>query len=225
MTAQLRLRPGCLDSPGRLDVAELEVQMLFPDPAEARFRARALEAVTFEHLSQTAAHPIPSTQKEVQKLVRRVSAAPRMDDLAEMGKDRFRRGVIAGKILHDAVGLAAIDPTKAKASISRTKQVMGRAFWRQRLSEKTINNSVWPVYRCVAHFWAAWLYRAHDAPSFPCTPNELGLFLAIADEFRRLGETFRTPQSPSKAILRCGESMSVPPGLLLPRVTLNFTPI
>src|SRR5215217_6481915 len=69
----------------------------------------------------------------------------------------------------------------------------------KKITEKTINDSIWPMYRSVAAYWAAY---SVVGPEWPCTTSTLDKFLAIAEEFRRRGEATRGRQSPEPTILR-----------------------
>ena len=199
----LQFRPNVLDAPGALDVAIVEFLMLWPED-EAR-RSKAMEAAVIRHLTELRGLPIPRSAVEVSDMVRTVSAAPRLTDFTADAKDAFKRGAIAGKIFFEAVGIEHC--SSGGANLSRTKKEIAERFSKTlkiRMSEKTINNSVWPTYRSVSPFWAAWLYNWDTTGGFPCNPSDLGMFLATADAFRRRGETTRTPQSPKAAI--CGKA-------------------
>jgi hypothetical protein len=217
----LQFRPNVLDAPDVLDVSIVEFLMLWPED-EPR-RAKAMEAAVVRHLTDSGALPMPQSAAELSDLARTISDAPKLSDFTDDGKSAFVRGVIAGKILFEAVGIERCSP--GGANLSRTKSEIAdkvRKVRKIRMSEKTIDNSVWPTYRSVSPFWAAWLYSGDPTGRFPCNPSDLGAFLATADAFRRLGETTRTPQSPKAAILREGESFAVPASLGLPSVRLEF---
>jgi hypothetical protein len=217
----LQFRPNFLDAPNVLDVAILEFAMLWPHD-ETR-RAAAMEAACVHHLMEMNELPIPQSASETTELARMLTASPRLGDYEKEAKSAFIEGVVAGKILIEAVGLSQLAPEDV--NLSRTKIAVAEGFRKGqgiRMSEKTIDNSVWRTYRCVSPLWAAWLYSGDSKERFPCNPSDLGMFLATVDVFRRLGERTHTPQSPRATILRPGESIVVPPSISLPEVTLEF---
>jgi len=88
------------------------------------------------------------------------------------------------------------------------------------MSRKTIDNEIWPTYRSVAPLWAAHLAMtaANLRGPFPCSPDELGVFLAVAEDYRKRGEAGKVPCSPQPTILRPGETVSAPPSIELPPI-------
>ena len=93
------------------------------------------------------------------------------------------------------------------------------------LSQKTIDNTVQPRYRSVAHFWAAYLDRSQetDSTTLPCRGRDLPLFLATAEAYRRRGETIRSAPQATTPVLRPGEAVMIPPALALPEIELIFS--
>jgi hypothetical protein len=119
------------------------------------------------------------------------------------------RGIISGRILRETLG-RAVAPCAKPASIESTmKEIAGAIAPRARISFKTISATIWPSYRRVAHYWAAYLHRG--AGEFPCQLDDLDNFLALAEAFRSAGEGTRTHQSPT-SLLRRGEAFRFPPG-------------
>jgi hypothetical protein len=76
------------------------------------------------------------------------------------------------------------------------------------ISAKTINNTVWPRYRCVSHLWAA--YIGGPKKGCPCTEAELPDFLGAAEAFRLAGERTKAWKSPEDRILRPEEMARLP---------------
>ena len=138
--------------------------------------------------------------------------------------------MIAGAMLRHVVH--SPDEAEGSATLGPLIAQIGKNFWRSmgpRISAKTINNSIWPKYRKVATFWAAYLTLT-DAQGaalvdnganerLPCLPRDLGLFLALADEYRIWGEIARMKRR-RETILTPGNSISVPSYLQLPGVAL-----
>jgi hypothetical protein len=218
----LQFREGFLDAPNSLDVAILEFAMLWPNN-ETR-RAQAMEAAVIHYLTETGGLPIPQSASETIEFARVLTASPRLGDFEGDAKTAFVSGTVAGKILLEAVGMSRIAPEYV--NLSRIKVATAEVFREGlgiRMTEKTIDNRLWPTYRAVSSFWAAWLLTTPDPKNrFPCCPSDLGTLLATADALRRLGERTHTPQSPKATVLRRGESIMVPPTIALPAVSLEF---
>ncbi len=216
----LSLRPDVLDGPTLVDVAVLEVTMLWPDNLDKR--AGALQAIEVKHLTDREQWLPAASANEMSAFVRLVQSAPRFDELASEAKDAVWRGTVAGFILLNAVGLIEAAPERANLSSLKKKiaEAMRKKF-KLRVSERTIDNTIWKTFRPVAAYWAAWLITQSPVGRFPCSPADLGSFLGAAEAFRRLGETHRTPQSPSP-ILQAGEAIIPDPSIPIPQVGLSF---
>ncbi len=222
MTAQkiLSLRPDVLDGPTLLDVAVLEVTMLWPDNPDKL--AGALQAIEVRHLTDREQWLPAASADEMSAFVRLVQSVPRMDDLASDAQEAMRRGTVAGFILLNAVGLIVASPERANLSSLKKKIAEGmQKKFKRRVSEKTIDNAILPAFRPVAPYWAAWLMTWSPPGRFPCSPADLGSFLGTAEALRRLGETLRTPQSPA-TILQAGAAIIPDPSIPIPRVGLSF---
>ncbi len=225
MTAEyLDLREDCLVRPTRWDLAIIEARMLWPDDSDTR--GRYLSAVSIK-VSVTSIDRVPISKPsptEVRELAEAILSAPRVEDFTEAGKRAYVHGLVAGKILYDAVGLHDIG--RENISLGNIKgalsDLLGPA---QRLSVKTIDNAVWRRYRSVAHLWAAYLHISQETDStfLPCRARDLPIFLAVAEVYRTRGETIRlTTKSPSP-VLRTGDAVMIPPALVLPEVELTFS--
>jgi hypothetical protein len=57
MTAVLDLRPDCLVDPSRMDLARIEMMMLWPK--DEGLRATALRAIELKHAIETKSAPLP----------------------------------------------------------------------------------------------------------------------------------------------------------------------
>jgi hypothetical protein len=215
-TRTLDLRPDCLSNPTVNDVDVVGVTMLFPD--DDAMRQRILADIMIELALLSGRYPEASSPAERQdffELIRSIS--PVSIKHGEACKDAFMRGTIAGALLYEIVGCA--DPGKIGLGLAQKR--IARRFGRERISSKTISNSVWPKFRCVAVYWAAYAALGAAGPHIPCRPSDLGVFLAMADQFRELGENTRTPHSP-EPLLRTGETIIIPPSIELPRGKLRF---
>jgi hypothetical protein len=138
----------------------------------------------------------------------------------------YLHGFIAGMILQRVVRGSSENANSEESSMGRIIRNVSELYYpRWRLSPKTIENSVWPKFRGVSHFWAAYVTAPHSKPrsaSFPCELTMLTDFLAQAEAFRRAGEDKQTWRSP-RAILLPGECVALPSGLNLPRVAPRFS--
>ena len=225
MTADyLDLREDCLVAPTRWDLAVIEARMLWPHDPD--IRGRFLSAVSVKiGVSTIGRIPLqeatPPTPAEVREFGEAMLSAPRVEDFTEAGNKAYFHGLVAGKILYEAVGRHDIG--SENPGLAAIKSMLTAYF--DRLSQKTIDDVVWPRYRSVAHFWAAHLTVSEEIgiAVFPCRTHDLAHFLATAEAYRRRGETTRSPQSPSP-VLRPGEAVMIPPALALPEeVELIFS--
>jgi hypothetical protein len=221
-TEILELSSRCLENPTLFDVLALEAHMLFPNDPVARKKARTtseLEAAIIESDS------LPDHFfRDCFSLA--LKAKP-LEMVQQLALTPFKRGVIAGIMLTQAIASAAGGRKSKHNSLTATIKVLSNRFRGDRYSPQTINGVVWPEFKKVSHYWAAYLFAGHSEPSrhppWPCTIEKLPRFLAIAEEFRRLGETTHTWKSPKKAILRQGECVRLPLDFQLPKVTLPPT--
>ncbi|MDB5617433.1 hypothetical protein [Tardiphaga sp.] len=212
----LALRTGCLDDTSRLDLAVVEAHMLWPDDERARERSLETANVQFG-----VANSLNLPQYILAGLLPIAAEAAPLTELQEVAKKPFFHGLIAGRVLYGAVrgAMAAADDRSMGRIYGDIAKSIPAA---QRLSRKTIENKVWPKYRPVAHFWASYVDHAlaKGDTTFPCSIGRLGEFLAVAQAFRRLGETTSTPQSPT-TILRHYDAVGVPANLAVPEIPIR----
>lgn len=220
----LELRPDCLGNPTKPDLGMIEAVMLFPDDQEKRREfqisvgvetARGLlvrgflDPVLLDGFALYAPGSIPLPQ------------------INEAAQPRFRDGVIAGALLKNAIGAASYRHERLK--MDHVRNDVARAAFGKRITgdgrnagEKTIQNESWPKFRCVSHFWAAYLdaceRRGPESP-FPCDIQEVGHFLASAGAFLAAGASTRFKGARS-TILNRAECVAVPPLAGLPKATI-----
>lgn len=88
------------------------------------------------------------------------------------------------------------------------------------MTRPVFNNTAWPKFKPVAHFWAAYaeLQAQHDGTyEFPCRVSHFREFLEFSESFRIAGLETKTKQSPSP-VLADGESFRLPLNLgILPQ--------
>jgi hypothetical protein len=139
----------------------------------------------------------------------------------------YKRGLIAGIMLRDVIAAAADGGRPKDGSLGSIIKILSGRFG-YKYSPQTINSEVWPEFKKVSHFWAAYIHAAFSGSGtnrpFPCTIETLPVFLAIAEEFRRLGESTRSWKSPEPSILRRGQCVRLASDFHLPKVVLSFSP-
>lgn len=196
----------------RMAVLRILVQgmMLWPEDQSARERLCKAEAI---RLAASRGDRLPVT------IARRVFAltaeAPPIAELRKNADDRHAHGWIAGEILRRAVDQAGREGDNVNLREIIGQIVKAYAPYRSAgkvhltPSVKTIVNTIWPRYRPVAHFWAAFLGRIENGAgrAFPCSLDELPAFLKSARRYLGAGQEARTKQGP---VLRPGESVGIP---------------
>ena len=215
----LDIHQSAIDHPIRLDLAMIEAEMLWPHDDGARNRAiKAAFAQQYIAAAKAQDSMIDAESAEA------LHAAPRLVNINEGAEVPFRHGIVAGRILLESVVAASIDyPT---SPIPALKRQLAAAFRNDQVSESSINNTIWPRYRSVSHLWAAYLERDYTGNDveFPCSYKQIGSFIALSEEFRRLGESLRLPKSPTTSILNAADMLRLPISIRLPELQLGFAP-
>jgi hypothetical protein len=187
------------------DTAKIGTAMLFPDDPNARLMDSNLAAAGF------------------------------VLELDKQRRQRFERGLVAGRILIAAVGNAGqTNPTGALVTMKDAKESARQPFDYARqtqgrnqtkVSLKLIDNEIWPQFQPVAHFWAAYHDHLGKTCEFPCAPCDLFALLAHAEAYRRLGEATRLRPNSSRPVLDASRTVRLPDdvGSLLPKGILNFS--
>lgn len=227
MAEYLDLREDCLAAPTRWDLAVIEARMLWPHDPE--IRGRFLSAVSVKVGVSSIGRvpleePTPPTPDEVREFGEAMLSAPRVEDFTAAGERAYHHGMVAGGILVEVVGASAVG--RENVGLAGIKSMLAARLSRWgRLSQKTIDNSVWPRYRSVAHFWAAHILisKETDSSALPCRLRDLDLFLATADACRLRGEGIRSAPQATTPVLRQGEAVLIPPALALPEIELSFS--
>ncbi len=227
MADYLDLREDCLTAPTRWDLAVIEARMLWPHDPD--MRGRFLSAVSVKVGVSSIGRvplqePTPPTPAEVREFGEAMLSAPRVEDFTLAGEKATARGLIAGKILLEAVGAHAVG--RKNVGLVNIKKRVGTSGSRLgRTTLETVDNKAWYPYRSVAHLWAAHILisKETDSSACPCRLRDLDLFLATADACRLRGETIRSAPQATKPLLRPGEAVMIPPALALPEVELIFS--
>lgn len=218
------LDPDCAHNPVRLHLAIIEAAMLWPDNPEARTAWERAARVRFltsflEHVEDLA------SLREFGMLAAHSS---RIEDLNPEAQERMKHGLVAGWVLHEAIGRAELIGREVRfgeAAADITRYLEKTLRGRFRISKKTFDNSIWPRFRSIAHFWAAYasanMGKDDRSRVFPCTLDQLVPFLSTAEAYRLKGETLRGKHAASP-LLRPDETVRLPPDLPLPTYRLNF---
>jgi hypothetical protein len=215
---QLELSDDCLSHPVPADLITLGANMLWPDDLDVRDRA-----VKSGHLKILISDWVIPQELAQQISSDALDATP-MVAIQESAKLPFVHGFIAGTILHTIVSEVAVEKNSDRASMQRVIADLSKIFYpRWRLAPKTIENTVWPQFRKVAHYWAAYIQGTFSQPPepFPCRLANLSGFLSTAEAFRHAGEATRTKRSP-RPILLPSESVILSPNIVPKKFTLEF---
>jgi hypothetical protein len=207
-----------IDHPTKMELACIEVLMLWPD--DAKQRALAMRCVVAQFGATMAAKGAVAPD-EIGKLIALAAGAPRGAEIAAGIGTRMDDGLRAGAILFDALALAAVEPEQAgmaRVMGSHAKVIGGR----QHTKSKAIYNRVWTPFRPVAPLWAAYMNRARETGchTFPCRLADFAVFLAAAEAFRRRAETVRSEHA--KPILGPGEAWHLRPEIIVPQLKIDF---
>jgi hypothetical protein len=215
---QLELSDECLSRPLPIDLITLGAHMLWPDDTDVR--NDAIDSGQLKILISDWIVP----QELVQQISSAALDATPIKVLQECAKAPFVHGFIAGTILNHIIGEVAVDKNSERASIQYAISHLSKMFYpRWRLAPKTIENTVWPEFRKVSHYWAAYVQETYSVrpESFPCQQHKLSEFLSTAEAFRAAGEVTRTKRS-GRPLLLPGECVGLPPKIVPPKISLQF---
>lgn len=193
-----------LRTPDRFDLARVGAMMLFPDDESSRHRYE--ESVAFMLF-------------ETQQLPELVQWA--VLNTATASSTRFMQGFQAGFLLQEALGGFGKGEIVGRM-ISDLKFDPKKRF--ARFSSKTFDNTTWPLFRPVAHFWAATLVAMVNREPFPCELASFKDYLARVEFFRIAGETTKAKQSPEPSLLRPAETVKLPANLEIRPADLKVLP-
>jgi hypothetical protein len=207
---------SCIDFPTELSVIVLQTYMLFPDAPAARAKALKIferELARRQRRNNTAVFVDTAEEK---------SNTMALKQLQHSLREEFERAMATGFILIRIVQESALDRSSEDARMKTIKAKMSGFFKIIEISPKTFENTVWNKYRKVSHFWAAFVSMAWFDPAtvFPCTFERLPDFLAIAEEFRRRGETAKKTWKSPDYVLTPGECFTLPKDLELPAISV-----
>jgi hypothetical protein len=210
-----------------LTLAIIEGWMLYPNDQKQRERtfAAAKAQHTTNEISNLAKQIGPDTPAiyhtlgDLSQMLTSIVSAPRLADIHEEVRLPYVSGIAAGLILFNVVVRSKLNPKlsgimhRAKTeAIAALNGVLGVV-----VSKQTIENEIWKNYRCVAHLWAASVSTGLNGDTaFPCRLDNIEIFLAEAEAWRREGESLKPLQSPGK-VLRSFETIRPREDLIIPR--------
>jgi hypothetical protein len=147
MTLTLALPPSAISAPTRNDLDIVGAAMLWPH--DETQRKKAIETSRVEMLNSIADQ---LSRTDLVDLVALAKDVTPLSDIHDLTKQCMVDGVRSGLYLREAVGHVSLDlPVSMKqlaAKVSTLPPVR---------NAHTFENSTWPRYRPVSHFWAAWL--------------------------------------------------------------------
>lgn len=214
-----------------LDYDRIALVMLWPAGSDLGKRATAArdgmgKVLAFERLFTAGVFERGAGPDERRNVLELAQELPAKAEFTPALKDAMLCGSIAGGIVSHVVAMATLMPEKA--TVTDAKKLLAAKFSRRRKSVKIIDNRIWPAYRCVAPYWAAWLSLSEmrgPVEQLPCRPDEVPLFLAIAEKYRTRAESTRLKQRGEETLLRAGETLSLPDSIVseLPEIDIDFT--
>jgi hypothetical protein len=216
---------GFFDDPVAAELLHVEIKsrMLFSDDESMR---RQFYNAAIVALARDNPDSLPSDPSSLKELFLIAASSPSLESFQGEMRVRSERGFLCGYVLHEALGRRCFDFSEASIEgivNEVVKQDRKRAFGR--ISKKTFDNSVWPQFKPVAHYWAAAVTHVQrDGEPCPCALGKLKAFLGLAEAFRLAGETTRTARSPIE-LLSAVKTLKLPAGLALPPLALDFDPV
>jgi hypothetical protein len=222
----LELRDDVLLNPSRLDLAEIESLMLFPNSVEKRCQCYISALIEF-----AAQNPDQIPKSEWKELFFLSRDAFPIKSLQDETKNLIVKGAIVGFVLHQQIAYSLLgkdDIPKyviAEEAMKIYKKKSSGGYLR--ISKSSFNDA-WAKFGSVAHFWAAWVALTTGISwpqgAFPCRLDCLGKFFSDAEAFRIAGERI-TPKHANSTILDETTTVRLPAGLSVIPSSLEFEPI
>ena len=226
---------------------QVMAHMAFPTDPLKRQEFKDVMNAWFLKLADRPGNPLvvwrgdPSRAAISHLLHRRSSGPAEQQVLREVGTV-VAKGLVAGEALILIQQLAINDPKRASvnkachmlAAAGKAGQwVSGRMPIRYQ-NPKSLRDQAWTPYKSVAHLWAAHnileqeTYGEMDGTQKRrivfFDPKDTLLLLALAEEFRRFGET-HIPHGQTGSTLSPDETWQVPSDFLLPERSIDSSPI
>jgi len=192
------------------DVAGVAGLMLWPH--DEQLRKKAVEAAAIDVALVAGMMPAPADPSKRPGYYEALDRRPRVSDYEAQFRQSVTRGAIAGSILQLAVDRDAATPGMMK--LGAVKSELGELFG---VSRSTIDNDIWPVYRSVAHLWAAWntyVDEIKDAPParfyFPCPADRLPDLFACARAYGERASAIVPHRSPHGPLIPAADLVELP---------------
>ncbi len=215
------------DDRSRLTLAYIESVMLWPnDPLQRKLSLRVANAAQIRHRAARLIEDCGSTEIVLDvdhflTILDVLGNAPALSEMQEAGKEPFKRGVVAACIFLETLRSErtgrARNLQQVKAGI--IKRLAGKQHF-EHLSQSTVENVVWRVYRPVAHLWAAYYLVSGRNGPFPCRLREFPRFLSVSERLRLDGERFRTGRGTT--LIDPFSAWTVPPELGIEPTVLEW---
>lgn len=223
-----------------LPEAQIYAAMLFPKDSRRREE--------FIEIARLQVREMPLVEGEEPSALYR-ALDPAKSHYIHTGKP-FTNGALVGGVLF-AVRQIAEHHLQHEVSVSKGIRIVTRDILNHRLKtlggkmiaadERTVWD-IWKHYQPSAHLWAAWqtLWRhirstaASETDFLTCQAGaplqDLPLFLAVAEDWRRFGESLTTRANDERtgakrSILPRAETWKVPAGWPLPVLTVRVPPL
>jgi hypothetical protein len=197
---------------GRATLGYIETIMLWPTDAAQQSRARkAIGATRINNAIPDDAAEEQLTHRQMREVFHFLAGSPPLADIRREARRPYCHGVAAGLVLCEILHRRDVGSRRAQLgavmdAVAATLAGVG-GFG---VSRKTIDNSVWPVFRSVSHLWGAHLWvSAGGDRAFPCRLDRLADFLTVTEWFRVEGEGFQPKQS-DRTVLDPEETWRMP---------------
>jgi hypothetical protein len=187
----------------RLELTPIEAIMLWSGDANNQNRAR-LAAIP-EWLRSLDGYTLGSEDfKELEEITR-------LREFEPDTRRQFLHGVVAGCRLWN---LLCIQRRKPDASFSNVDGAIRKMFAKRSISQSTLNNTIWPHFKPVAHLWAAFVSlsaASHRKSSpFPCALRDAAHFLGVSATIANIATATRTKQS-TRPVLDADDLWNIKP--------------
>jgi hypothetical protein len=171
--------------------------------------------------------PCEKAESDYRRLLDMARSLPSVESIRNEMRTLRLRGLIAGYVLYELLSArkdGTNKTTKSKGhvlgALTNINTKFGKFLFREHTQIDFINKEVWPTYRPVAHLYAAATQvELNGVAFFPCQPQILPQFLALAEHYREGGENLQMLRKPpGHSVLDSSETWSVPRSINLPEV-------
>jgi hypothetical protein len=219
----IELPESCLTKPRRVDCAIIGAVMLWPGNPAAR--QSEIHTSSVEYLKT---NPVLRDAVLGSDAFEFAAQAKPLEDLKGVVNSPLSHGCMVGAVCYNVIvaklGNAEISTSEAVkrfesdyANLNKMRSVLGISGQ----GKKHFYNEIWPTFRPVAHFWAAffWYSKKFGNPTFPCEMIRIAEFLGQAEALLTLGETTKPPKS-SRTLLARADAYQLP--FSVPKIEFHF---